>query len=113
MPAPTGKLDRLPSGRSGEVIISQTSGDLQLSGKTLGGATIASSASENVLATEAAVAAVRTALQGSINAVQTSLESKVDTSSITTTLNASNPSASKLPSESAVVAALTWRNLTT
>lgn len=113
VPAPTGKLDRLPSGRSGEVIISQTSGDLQLSGKTLGGATIASSASENVLATEAAVAAVRTALQGSINAVQTSLESKVDTSSITTTLNASNPSASKLPSESAVVAALTWRNLTT
>lgn len=113
VPAPTGKLDRLPSGRSGEVIISQTSGDLQLSGKTLGGETIESSASENVLATEAAVAAVRTALQGSINAVQTSLESKVDTSSITTTLNASNPSASKLPSESAVVAALTWRNLTT
>lgn len=30
----------------------------------------------------------------------------------TTTLNASNPSASKIPSESAVVAALTWRNLT-
>ncbi len=47
-----------------------------------------------------------------IAAIQTSLESKVDTSSITTMLNASNPSASKIPSESAVVAALTWRNLT-
>lgn len=112
-PAPTGKLDVLPSGRGGEVIISQTSGDIEVSGATIGGATIASIPSPDVLATEAAVAAVRTTLQGSINAVQSSLSGKVDTSSITTTLSASNPSASKIPSESAVVAALTWRNLTT
>lgn len=109
----TGKLDVLPSGRGGEVIISQTSGDIEVSGSKIGGATIASIPSADVLATEAAVAAVRTTLQGSINAVQSSLAGKVDTSSITTTLSASNPSASKIPSESAVVAALTWRNLTT
>lgn len=112
VPAPTGKMDKVASSGAGQILVADSGGNASASGKTAGGAALSSTPSENVLATEAAVAAVRSGIQTTIAAIQTSLESKVDTSSITTTLNASNPSASKIPSESAVVAALTWRNLT-
>lgn len=112
VPAPTGKMDKVASSGAGQILVADSGGNASASGRTAGGAALSSTPSENVLATEAAVAAVRSGIQTTIAAIQTSLESKVDTASITTTLNASNPSASKIPSESAVVAALTWRNLT-
>lgn len=111
-PSPTSKMDKVSASASGQILIASATGDAEASGLTAGGATISSSPSATVLATEAAVNAIYTALQGSINSIQTSLASKVDTSDITTSLNATNPSATLVTSESAVVAALTWRNLT-
>lgn len=113
VPAPTSKMDKVSASASGQILTASATGDAEASGLTAGGATISSSPSSTVLATEAAVNAIYTTLQGSINNIQTSLASKVDTSDVTTTLNATNPSATLVTSESAVVAALTWRNLTT
>lgn len=105
----SGKLDKLGAGTADEIITSTADGSIKRSGKTAGGSTIAASPNANTLATEIAVNAVREALQGSINTLNTSLGNKVDTANITQTLNAATPSAAKIPSEAAVVSALSWQ----
>jgi len=52
-----GKLDNVDSGNPGEIIIAKNDGKVEVSGKTVGGATISSEPTSNVVATEAAVSA--------------------------------------------------------
>lgn len=135
----SGKLDKVTAAKAGEIIIANADGTVKVSGKKAGGATLAESPNENTLASEAAVSAIKTALESSINAkfdksnivttvsavasasdtkvaseraVANAIEainnSKLDKSSVTATISESSNSASKVASESAVVAALSW-----
>lgn len=107
----SGKMDALGSGAADQIVTSDADGQVQRSGKTVGGATISGTPSANVVATEAAVNAIAQTLQGSINNLTTQLAGKIDTASITQTVSATAPSASKIPSEAAVVAALSWKTV--
>lgn len=135
----SGKLDKVTAAKAGEIIVANADGTVKVSGKKAGGATLADSPNENTLASEAAVSAIKTALESSINAkfdksnivttvsavasasdtkvaseraVANAIEainnSKLDKSSVTATISESSNSASKVASESAVVAALSW-----
>lgn len=135
----SGKLDKVTAAKAGEIIVANADGTVKVSGKKAGGATLAGSPNENTLASEAAVSAIKTALESSINAkfdksnivttvsatasasdtkvaseraVANAIEainnSKLDKSSVTATISESSNSASKVASESAVVAALSW-----
>lgn len=135
----SGKLDKVTAAKAGEIIIANADGTVKVSGKKAGGATLADSPNENTLASEAAVSAIKTALESSINAkfdksnivttvsatasasdtkvaseraVANAIEainnSKLDKSSVTATISETSNSASKVASESAVVAALSW-----
>lgn len=69
-----GKISKVASATAGDIATLTADGSVADSGKTAGGATLATEPSASVLATEAAVAAIRTALTTSINAKM----SKVD-----------------------------------
>ena len=64
----SGKIDVVASATAGNVATLTAAGGVQDSGVVVGGATIAGSPNATTLATEAAVAAIRTALQASIDA---------------------------------------------
>ena len=134
----SGKLDKVATDKTDEIIVANADGTVKVSGKKVGGAALAG-ADENTLATEAAVSAIKTALEKSIatkfdkanisksvpgaaeasddrvaseKAVATAIETikngKIDKSSITDTISESSNSADKVASESAVVAAMSW-----
>lgn len=91
----TAKMAKVGTGKTGQVIVADANGDASASGKVIGGSTFGSNQTDT-LATEAGVVAYV-----GINAVAKT--------AVVTTLDASAPSDAEVPSESAVVAALTWK----
>lgn len=89
------KMAKVGTGKTGEVIVADANGDASASGKKIGGSTFGSNQTDT-LATEAGVVAYVGA-----NAVAKT--------AVVTTLDADAPSDAEVPSESAVVAALTWK----
>ena len=84
-----------------EVLLANADGQVKLSGVKVGGATLAGTPNAVTLATEAAVKAL-------VDSVQANIDQAVLKTDIATTLNAESPSETKVASESAVVAALSW-----
>lgn len=64
----SGKMDKVASNRASEVLVADASGNASLSGKKVGGATLAGTPNANTLATEAAVNAVKAAINSSVAA---------------------------------------------
>ena len=91
----TAKMAKVGTGKTGQVIVADANGDASASGKVVGGSTFGSNQTDT-LATEAGVVAYVGA-----NAVAKT--------AVVTALDASAPSDAEVPSESAVVAALTWK----
>ena len=141
--APTdisGKLNKVTAAKADEIITATADGQVKTSGLKAGGATLSASPNATTLATEAAVNAIKTALQTNIDAkfnkaniktaasasasaasndhvlsekaVLTLTEAldakKVNKTDVAATLNTAAPSTTKVASESAVVAAMSW-----
>lgn len=95
----SGKLDKVTEGRADEIIIANANGTVTTSGKKVGGATLTTS-DANTLATEAAVSAIKTALQQSI-------DKKFNTEDVVGTVrDVENASETKVASERAVSVAI-------
>lgn len=101
----SGKLDKVATDKADEIITALADGTVAASGKKAGAATIAATPDANTLATEAAVAAVRDALQ-------TQIETGVGKDTVVKALNADAPSEEKITSEKAVVDAISWEIVT-
>lgn len=96
----SGKLDKVAGERADEIITAKADGTVKVSGIKAGNATLAEDANANTLATEAAVAAIRATLEGSIS-------TKVAKSDITTSISAvGSASDTKVASEKAVAQAI-------
>ena len=135
----SGKLDKVAAEKADEIITANADGTVKASGKKVGGATLAGTTDANTLATEAAVAAIRTTLEESIatkistsniatsissvssasdskvaseravaQAIETLNANKVNASDVVTTVDVESNSATKVASEAAVVAAMSW-----
>lgn len=89
------KMAKVGTGKTGEVIVADANGDASASGKKIGGSTFGSNQTDT-LATEAGVVAYVGA-------------NVVAKTAVVTALDADAPSDAEVPSESAVVAALTWK----
>lgn len=98
------KMDKVDAGHEDEIITADAEGNAKLSGVKAGGATLTNNDAVT-LATEAAVEAVRASLQ-------TNIDAKVDkTSIVADAVNAEAADATKVVSEKAMVAALTWQTV--
>lgn len=62
----SGKLDKVAAERAGEILVANADGHAELTGLKAGNGTIAEDANNTTLATEAAVAAIKTALEQNI-----------------------------------------------
>ncbi len=62
----SGKLDKVDADRAGEILVAKADGHAELTGLKAGNGTIADDANNTTLATEAAVAAIKTALEQNI-----------------------------------------------
>ena len=94
------KLDKVATAKQGEIIIAKADGMVETSGFKAGGAALAGSPNDKTLATEAAVNAIKTALEATIGG-------KVAKSDISTTIGASGSSSdAKVASEKAVAKAI-------
>lgn len=68
----SGKMDKIVDAVADQVVLTNADGSVKMSGKKIGGATLAESPDANTLATEAAVNALNTAMDTRMNAVETS-----------------------------------------
>lgn len=94
------KLDKVATAKENEIIIAQADGTIATSGVKAGNATLNVAPDANTLATEAAVNAIKTALEAQIG-------TKIDKSALTTTIGAAvSASDDKVTSEKAVATAL-------
>lgn len=94
------KLDKVAASKAGEIIIAKADGTVAVSGVKAGAATLASAPNATTLATEAAVNAIKTALESSIG-------TKVAKTDISTAIGASATSSdAKVASERAVAVAI-------
>lgn len=138
----SGKLDKVELSKEDEIIVANADGTVKTSGTKVGAATLAETPNANTLATEAAVAAIKTALETNIGtkvnksdiattisavasasdskvasekavaqAIETLNTNKVNTSDVITTIDTESNSATKVVSEAAVVAAMSWVTL--
>ena len=64
----SGKMDKVAGEHQNELLIATADGSATLSGKKIGGATLNEVPNENTLATEAAIGAIRSALQTNVDA---------------------------------------------
>ena len=98
------KMDKIGAGHENEIFTADATGNAKASGLKAGGATLTIN-DANTLATEAAVEAVRAALQSAVDA-------KIDKSAIVAeAVNAGAADQNKVVSEKAMVAALTWQTV--
>lgn len=101
--APTnldGKLDKVTRERANEIIMSNADGSVRVSGLKAGGETLGADPTQNTLATESAVAAIRTALSDQIS-------TKINISDISRTIpEEAQASDNKVASEKAVATAI-------
>lgn len=95
------------TGKTDELLTANEDGSFKASGTKIGGVTIAETPNGNTVATEAAVAAIRTALADAITAID-GTDKYVPLNKVTTEINFSAPADDKVVSESAVVDALSW-----
>lgn len=94
------KLDKVASSKQGEIIIAKADGMVEVSGLKAGAATLDASPNDKTLATEAAVNAIKTALEATIGG-------KVAKTDISTTIGESGSSSdTKVASEKAVAKAI-------
>lgn len=63
VPDTSGKADKVDASAAGQILVASDEGNLEASGKKIGGATLATTTDANTLATEAAVAAVKAAIE--------------------------------------------------
>lgn len=99
---------KVDSGHADELISAKDDGSLQTTGLKVGGSELATTPNATTLATEAAVEAIRAALQDSITSNNGDF---VKTADVVTTANLATPSATKVVSEQALVNAITWKTL--
>ena len=111
VPSTATKMDKVGSGHTDEVITSDANGNAQASGFKVGGSTINANATtqQTLLATEAAVSAVKTNLENTAEAIYVKL---VDIITDVNDIDVDNPRANKVIAESAMVEALSWIELT-
>lgn len=95
----TGKIDKVTSNKADEIITAQADGTVKTSGIKVGAAALASTPDSSTVATEAAVNAIKSALQNQ-------LSGKLDTTKVSTVVPTDNASDEKVLSEKAVVDAL-------
>lgn len=100
-PDVSGKLDKVTAGKADEIITANADGTVKPSGKKVGGATLNASPDANTVATEAAVFAIKTAIE---NSTSTTYVAKA---SISTTIPTTGAVDTKVASEKAVADALT------
>lgn len=101
----SGKLNKVVAKKAGELVIAKADGQVEVSGVKVGAAALGSTPNANTLATEAAVEAVKVALQGSI-------DTKFDRANVATVAAESAALASdlKVLSEKAVLKAIEAMN---
>ena len=98
------KMDKVGTGHENEILAADATGNAKASGLKAGGATLTNNDAVT-LAIEAAVEAVRASLQ-------TNIDAKVDKTSIVAgAVNEKGADATKVVSEKAMVAALTWQTV--
>ena len=94
------KLDKVAASKAGEIVIAKADGTVEVSGVKAGAATLGAAPNATTLATEAAVNAIKTALESSI-------ATKVAKTDISTAIGASATSSdAKVASERAVAVAI-------
>lgn len=99
-PNVSNKLDKVATQKQGEIVIAKADGMVEVSGFKAGAATLNGSPNDKTLATEAAVNAIKTALEATIGG-------KVAKTDISTTIGASSGSSdTKVASEKAVAKAI-------
>ena len=114
--APTdvsGKMDKLSSTTaSGMVVVTSSGGTITATSVKIGGATLSENPTANILATEAAVSAIQAALENRMSDLEEDLSNKLSVDNITQTLSAATVETNKVPSNKAVVGALSWNTIT-
>ena len=108
----SGKMDKVGTGNTNEIIIADANGNASASGKTIGGATLNASPNANTVATEAAVNAVKSALQSSITANTNKINTINGSSSTAGSFakgDADTLASAKSYADSKVNQALTWK----
>ena len=110
IPSTATKMDKVGTGHEDEVIVSDATGNAAASGYKVGGSTLDTDTSKQatLLATEAAVTAVKTALEQLAEATYVKLEDVIENAA---DIDVDNPSAEKVISEKAMVEALSWIEL--
>lgn len=135
-----GKMDKVAGNKAGEILTAKADGHAQASGLRAGGGTLSEAPNATTLATEAAVSAIKTALESQLNskfdksniktapaasasaasdqhvlsekATLAKLEAldgkKIDKANIATTIRAEGAEQTKVASEAAVLAAMSW-----
>lgn len=99
-PDVSNKIDKVATQKQGEIVIAKADGMVEVSGFKAGAATLNGSPNDKTLATEAAVNAIKTALEATIGG-------KVAKTDISTTIGASSGSSdTKVASEKAVAKAI-------
>lgn len=111
VPSTATKMDKVGSGHTDEVITSDANGNARASGYKVGGSTLNATAAtqQTLLATEAAVSAVKTDLENTAEATYVKL---VNIITDVDDIDVDNPRADKVIAESAMVEALSWIELT-
>jgi hypothetical protein len=110
VPPTTGKMDKVGAGHTDEVIIADATGNAAASGYKVGGTTLNANAATQatLLATEAAVSAVKTSIE------TTAANTYVLLSNVITSaddIDVDNPDPEKVISEAALVEAMSWNEI--
>lgn len=104
----TTKMDKLDPEAVDQVVVADATGNAAASGVKIGGATLAETPDDKTLATEAAVEALRQAIN------QTADDTYVKLSDVIVSydeLNTTDPSEKKVISEAALIETLSWKEL--
>ena len=104
----TGKMDKVGEGKENQLLLADATGNAKAAGIIVGGATLSDTPDALTLATEAAVAAMRTALE---TKVADEYVAKTDIVGSLASINVDAASESKVVSEKALVEAMAWNVL--
>ena len=106
----TSKMDKVGTGHDNEVIVADQYGNAAASGYKVGGNTLNSNATtqRTLLATEAAVTAVKNSIEQEAEATYVKLADIITTAD---DIDINNPSPEKVISEQALVEALSWNEI--
>lgn len=110
VPPTTSKMDKVGEGHQDEVIVADVEGNAAASGYKIGSTTLNSNATaqKTLLATEAAVTAVKNEVENTAELTYVKLE---DVIQYADEIDVNNPSPEKVISENALVEAMSWNEL--